>query len=120
MSALQIVRRGRARRLAALTTLIFVATSAVSFPQAWAHIHRSPNGAFVSWYPRECCHDGDCRPVSRIQIVSHGFLMTTEDGSTVFVTSQKMRRYSLDSRWHICLSPGEYPDVLCVFEPPGS
>lgn len=46
--------------------------------------------------------------------------MTTEDGMTLFIGSQLSRRQSLDNRWHVCVGVGEYPPVVCVFEPPGS
>ena len=28
-----------------------------------AHIYLTTDGTSVRWYPRECCNDGDCRPV---------------------------------------------------------
>jgi hypothetical protein len=92
--------------------------SAAYFP-AVAHEHKSAAGR-VSWYPHECCHDGDCRPVMRVRSLRDGFLMTTEDGMTLFIGSQLSRRQSLDNRWHVCVGVGEYPPVVCVFEPPGS
>jgi hypothetical protein len=98
---------------------ILTAYTAV-FSPASAHVHHSPDGTSVNWYPIECCHDGDCHPASRVQALSDGFLMTTEDGTTLFVNSQKLRRQSLDNRWHVCFGSGEYPAVLCIFEPPSS
>jgi hypothetical protein len=91
-----------------------------AFSPASAHVHHSPDGTSVNWYPTECCHDGDCHPASRVQALADGFLMTTEDGTTLFVNSQKLRRQSLDNRWHVCFGPGEFPAVLCIFEPPNS
>jgi hypothetical protein len=41
----------------ALTSAI-VATCAI----CWAHSYVDERGV-VSWYPIECCHDGDCRPL---------------------------------------------------------
>jgi hypothetical protein len=120
-----LVRIGRRLRAvpsrtlgAALAGLSLASVAAISF--ASAHVHHGADGSSVSWYPRDCCHDGDCHPVSHLQTLPNGFLMTTEDGTTLFVTSQKLRRQSHDSRWHICFGSHEYVDVLCVFEPPGS
>jgi len=87
---------------------------------AFAHVHHSSDGSTVSWYPRECCSDGDCHPVSRIRAWSDGLLMTTEDGTTLFVSASNSRRPSRDSRWHVCFGAHENPAVLCVFEPPNS
>ena len=105
--------------LAMLLGPILTACIAV-FSPACAHVHHSPDGTSVNWYPTECCHDGDCHPVSRIRAWSDGLLMTTEDGATLFVDPSKARRPSRDGRWHVCYGAGENPAVLCVFEPPNS
>ena len=88
------------------------------------HTHHDSDGSKVSWYPKECCHEGDCRPVVSIKRASHGFWMTTADGQTVLIGPSDARRPSLDARWHICTGPGEMddagPQVLCVFEPANS
>src|SRR5436190_14604091 len=49
------------------------------------HTHVDPDGQQVSWYPRECCHEGDCRPVVSIAPDPSGLWMTLMDGYTVFV-----------------------------------
>jgi hypothetical protein len=87
---------------------------------ARAHVHHSPDGSSVNWYPQDCCHDRDCRPVSRIRPLSDGFLMTMEDGTTLFVNAMRWRRPSQDSRWHVCFIMGEEPVIQCVFAPPDS
>jgi hypothetical protein len=88
------------------------------------HTHIDPDGTAVGWYPKECCHDGDCRPVARIQPAPHGLWMTTLDGQTVLIGPSDKRRPSRDMRWHICIGPGEMhdagPQILCVFEPSNS
>jgi len=104
---------------AALLMPLMLAGIAPSSP-AGAHVHHSANGSPVNWYPRDCCHDGDCHPVLRVESASDGLLMTTEDGVTLFVNPAKSRRPSLDSRWHVCFGAGEDPSVFCVFEPPNS
>ncbi|HWL20763.1 MAG TPA: hypothetical protein VNS33_13910 [Bradyrhizobium sp.] len=105
--------------LAALLMPLMVAGIAPLSP-AGAHVHHSADGSAISWYPRDCCHDGDCHPVLRVQSASGGLLMTTEDGVTLFVNAATSRRPSRDSRWHVCFGAGEDPSVFCVFEPPNS
>jgi hypothetical protein len=108
-----------------LATLI-ASISTVAIACAWAvlpafaHVHHVPDDSIVSWYPRDCCSDGDCHPVSRIRALSDGLLMTTEEGTTLFVGPSNQRRPSHDNQWHICFGAHENPAVLCVFEPPSS
>ena len=88
------------------------------------HTHVDPDGSAVSWYPKECCNDRDCRPVVSIKAASNGLWLTTGDGQTVLIGPSDARRPSLDVRWHICSGPGDMddtgPQILCVFEPPNS
>ena len=87
-----------------------------------AHKHAGPGGT-VSWYPHECCHDGDCRPVVKVVRAPHGLWMTTVDGQTVLVGPNNRRLPSRDVRWHVCINNDveAVPDTIrCVFEPPGS
>jgi hypothetical protein len=104
----------------ALMMGLVAASTAIAVP-ANPHTHVEPDGRAVSWYPKECCHDKDCRPVASIKPAPNGFWMTTVDGLTVLIGSSDERRPSLDSRWHICIGPGEMhdagPQILCVFEP---
>jgi len=88
-----------------------------------AHSHKNPDGTTTSWYPMECCHDGDCRPVVKIVRAPHGLWMTTVDGNTVLVGPSNRRLPSRDQRWHICINNDieAVPDTIrCVFEPPDS
>jgi hypothetical protein len=87
---------------------------------ASAHVHHGRDGTKVDWYPYDCCHDGDCHPVSRLKSLADGFVMTTDNGATLFVPARKARRPSLDGRWHVCFDASEKPAILCVFEPPSS
>jgi len=85
------------------------------------HTHVDPDGQQVSWYPRECCHEGDCRPVVSITPDSQGLWMTLMDGYTVFVAPRDNRRPSLDTRWHVCVGVDDVdnitPKITCIFEP---
>ena len=63
-----------------------VATLMVS--PARTHVHTSPDGSTVDWYPRECCNDRDCRPVVQIKSAPLGLWMTTDNGETVLVGPQ--------------------------------
>ena len=88
-----------------------------------AHTHNSAEGTAISWYPIDCCHDGDCRPVSRVVRAPHGLWMTTVDGQTVLVGPNNRRLPSRDMRWHVCINHDieAVPDTIrCVFEPPDS
>ena len=93
-------------------------------PSAKSHTHVDPDGLSVSWYPHECCHDGDCRPVASIKPASNGLWMTTTDGFTVLIGPSDRRRLSKDMRWHICVGPDDIdnttPRITCIFEPPNT
>ena len=84
-----------------------------------AHVHIG-DGYTVDWYPVECCHNRDCRPVHRVEVVANGLILTTEEGARILVESHKLRRESLDHRWHVCYGSNENPHIECVFEPPNS
>jgi hypothetical protein len=88
---------------------------------AWAHTHADAGGT-VSWYPADCCHDGDCRPVAEINHASHGIWFTTIDGITILTDTHAERRPSKDMRWHICIGIDDTQTmfVRCIFEPSGS
>ena len=70
----------------------------------------------------ECCHDRDCRPVVRVQVVAAGLWMTTDDGQTVLIGPNEERRRSRDMRWHICLAKDLHNNLIvqCLFEPANS
>jgi hypothetical protein len=92
---------------------------------AKSHTRVSPDGATVSWYPKECCHDRDCRPVASIKPTPDGLWMSTTDGFTVLIGPNQSHRPSQDMRWHICVGednvdPAGTEAIVCVFEPPHS
>jgi hypothetical protein len=90
---------------------------------ASTHTHLEADGSAITWYPIECCHSGDCRPVASIRPAANGLWMTTVDGATVLVGPRDKLRPSRDLRWHICLGPGDIdgsPRVRCIFTPPNS
>lgn len=91
-------------------------------PNLGAHTHSGPDGP-VSWYPNECCNDGDCRAVSRVQKAPHGLWLITDDGITVLIGPRDRRRPSQDARWHICIRPDielQTDRIVCIFEPASS
>jgi len=113
----------RLRRIAPLcVSALLAAPILASAPHA--HKHVDSDGTVVDWYPVECCHDEDCRPVAHVERVPHGLSMTAVDGIAVHIGPNKQRRRSLDMRWHVCVVPEEIDDlgprVVCVFEPPNS
>lgn len=87
---------------------------------ARSHVHVLPDGTAVKWYPQECCHDHDCRPVATVRSAPEGLWMTTVDGQTVLIGRNEARRPSQDMRWHVCLGADAHRDpvVQCIFEPP--
>jgi hypothetical protein len=106
-------------------TLIAIALALIASVPGKAHTYMNPNGATISWYPMECCDNGDCRPVATIEPTSKGLLMTTVDGYSVIVGETQTRRPSRDNRWHVCLVEDiaeeiNPPHVRCIFEPPNS
>lgn len=84
-----------------------------------AHVHIA-DGYTVDWYPEECCHNRDCRPVHRVEVVTNGLVLTTDSGNRILVESHRLRRVSLDHRWQVCYRSDENPIIECVFEPPNS
>ena len=72
-----------------------------------------------SWYPKECCHDKDCRPIpcAELTVTANGDVMW----KGVFYFSSPMLRDSLDGQCHVCVEglnaniPYYLP--LCVFVP---
>jgi len=94
--------------LATLPVAVTIACIAAVSP-SYAHVHQSPDGTTVSWYPIDCCHDGDCHSVLRLRAWSDGLLMTTDGGTTLFVNPSKARRPSQDGGWHVCYGGGEDP-----------
>jgi hypothetical protein len=92
-------------------------------PSAQSHTPIAPDGSTVTWYPHECCHDGDCRPVVSIERASNGLWMRTAGGQTVLIGPADERRLSRDMRWHICLFFDSHEQILkvrCLFEPPNT
>jgi hypothetical protein len=84
------------------------------------------------WYPMECCHEQDCAPVDRAEMVptptSDGkgaansppsMIVTTKHG-TVIVPGNFPRRESKDHRMHACMMPGAsgQMQLICIFMPP--
>jgi hypothetical protein len=108
--------------LAAAIGIIAISDTGALVQSAVGHTHLEPDGTAISWYPRECCHDRDCRPVVQIQAVGAGLWMTTDDGQTVLIGPDEERRPSLDLRWHVCLARDHSGGVIvqCVFQPPSS
>jgi hypothetical protein len=64
------------------------------------------------WYPKECCSDHDCRPVSCTEVVEHEWQGHRFNSS----------RPSPDGKCHVCIyQPSGYPSprYLCIFTPEG-
>jgi hypothetical protein len=88
-----------------------------------AHVHHDADGRAVTWYPSDCCGQGDCKPVTEVQRVGAGFWLKTADGIEMFIASAEPRKQSHDLRWHICVRfdhDAQSMVVDCVFEPDGT
>ncbi len=86
------------------------------------------------WYPMECCHEQDCAPVDRTEVVptpttatpngltavGQSTLMVTTKHGTALVPANFPRRESKDSRMHACMMPGAdgQMQLICIFMPP--
>jgi hypothetical protein len=86
-------------------------------------------------YPAHCCHDQDCAPVDKVEVVPAaryasmmpGFspklpsvtLVTSKHG-TVAVPEGFKRDTSTDGRMHVCIRdiPGQGKKLICIFDPP--
>ena len=103
----------------AFLVCVLTALAGLSHP-AKSHVHVDSDGAAVSWYPMECCHDRDCQPVASIRETPAGWWITTVDGQTLLIDRDEERRPSRDMLWHVCLGQFGHNDVavLCLFEPP--
>jgi hypothetical protein len=99
-----------------LSLLILAGAAGSSIGSARAH----------DWYPRECCHDGDCAVVTELKYLSGGTLKVTTTRGTVEVSRDFPIRPSLDRNAHACLAYGEHdlPDggwrLMCLFLPTGA
>jgi hypothetical protein len=83
-----------------------------------------------SWYPKECCHDGDCAPVDSITRFvpaagGQALLIVTSKHGTALVPEDFPVRESGDGRMHVCMvrsdtDPFSDIGVVCLFAPPGT
>jgi hypothetical protein len=73
------------------------------------------------WYPRECCSEQDCAPVTDVSFVAADvgslpvMIVTTKFGTKPLAPETKVAS-SKDSRMHACIYQGK---LLCLFLPPG-
>lgn len=121
-SAGQRVANRPAHRVAGLVLAGASLAMIASADTARTHTHANKDGTTISWYPVECCHDGDCRPVASINRTRQGLWMTTVDGYKILADPREQRRPSRDLHWHICVGTDdtETPIVRCIFEPSNS
>lgn len=81
------------------------------------------------WYDPECCSLRDCAPVpwGAVQETREGYMVSLGPGDHFLVDGQfeehiahgdRRIRESRDGDWHVCLSHGSTPMVLCVYRPP--
>jgi hypothetical protein len=77
-----------------------------------------------SWYPKECCHDQDCRPVPCSEIHQHLEKIGPWKLFPFSLRWQGMEFYgpqirkSLDDECHVCTRPDEsLGGPVCIFIP---
>jgi hypothetical protein len=103
------IKPARLRRAGVLTFSVLASLLIWQVP-TWAH----------SWYPKECCHDGDCAPVDVVGWFQPNdgktpLLVVTSKHGTVVIPREFPRQSSPDGRMHICI---QGPYVMCLFMPP--
>lgn len=89
-----------------------------------------------SWYPKACCHDLDCSPVTKQSPQPDGTIIVTDEmGRTITVPANAKPKLSQDERYHVCAvtkyrNPMSLDDAeavedkspylfMCWFEPGG-
>lgn len=109
------MRRMRKAAARGLTVSILILSGSVS-----AHVHQTPDGEVIAWYPHDCCGNGDCAPAAGVERVGAGVWLKREDGASVLIDAAQSRRPSPDRHWHVCLrfDHDAQAMVQCVFEPP--
>ena len=73
------------------------------------------------WYPKECCHDIDCAPVQRVEVLPGDVLRVTSKVGTTEVPPSFPRQPSPDGNMHICMVRYSHLDNMrpvCFFVPP--
>lgn len=75
------------------------------------------------WYPRACCHDQDCGPVTALEYLKDGGMRVTTSVGTAIVPKGYAIQPSLDGKAHACMrqiGPDEEHFgfmVVCLFLP---
>lgn len=69
-----------------------------------------------SWYPEECCHDDDCRPVPCVELRATSLGLMWRDA---VIFNETQTRDSQDQRCHVCVKSfaGFVSLPICVFVP---
>ena len=72
-----------------------------------------------SWYPYECCGDGDCAPLSpkQVKIIGEQYEITLADHSVVHVPLSSAK-ISEDDNYHVCIGK-IVSSPRCFFRPKG-
>lgn len=73
----------------------------------------APPALAHSWYPPECCNDGDCRPVPCGEVSADQYGNPTWKGKLF-----RHAHASQDGHCHVCLSEGA--GYYCIFTPQGN
>src|SRR5215813_258087 len=82
-----------------------------------------PAAAAHEWYPRECCHNLDCAPVERAELLPDGSLRLTSRVGTTVVPASFPRQESPDNQMHVCMARFSHLDDMrpvCLFVPPAA
>lgn len=100
------------RTILAVLILLFASTAAAHDPL----------------YDMECCHNLDCAPVLKAEMVAGWpgsplpVLLVTTSAGTVMVPPSFPRRMSKDGRMHACIRPGDggTARLICIYLPPSN
>jgi len=98
--------------LFALILLVFVVGSLLGRCSAPAQAH--------SFYSKECCHDNDCAPVTRVENADNGRWMTTIHGRVFVPWGFKPVYPAPDGALHLCVvRPATGVAPRCIYDGAG-
>jgi hypothetical protein len=76
-----------------------------------------------SWYPQDCCSDGDCTAVDAIEHPVGEDMIAVVGSHRIPIPKSIVPRVSPDGRMHVCFREDPYLRIdipVCVFLPPES
>ena len=115
------------RHIVKLAVVFVVALQFLPSEPAYAHTHIAADGTVVTWYPRACCDEQDCRSVKHELVydisgtISHVRMLVAGEWETYPVSWTK---FSRDQLAHWCglitsSAAARLATMRCIFVPLG-